>query len=63
MTTEEMIKYDQIIEFGIATPEELNLVKNIMGDTWNSVIDMVCSVRTGYKTFEQWLENEMEEGE
>lgn len=63
MTTEEMIKYDQIIEFGIATPEELNLVKNIMCGTWNSVIDMVCSVRTGYKTFEQWLENEMEEGE
>lgn len=63
MTTEEMIKYDQIIGFGIATPEELNLVKNIMGSTWNNVIDMVCSVRTGYKTFEQWLENEMEEGE
>ena len=61
MTTNEMIKYDQIIEFGIATAEELNLARNLVSGEWNEILDSVCYVRTGYKTFEQYLENEMEE--
>ena len=63
MTTEEMIKYDEMIEMGIATAEEINLVKNINGGTWNEVLDLICDVRTGYRTFEQYIENEMEEEE
>lgn len=33
MTTNEMIKYDQIVEYGIATPEELNLARNMADGT------------------------------
>lgn len=62
MTTNEMIKYDQMVELEIATAEELNLARNLMSGEWNEVLDSVCYVRTGYKTFEQFLENEMEEG-
>jgi hypothetical protein len=61
MTTNEMIKYDQIIEFGIATAEELNLARNLVSGEWNEVLDSVCYVRTGYKTWEQYLEDKMEE--
>lgn len=61
MTTNEMIKYDQIVEYGIATPEELNLARNMADGTWNEVLDRVCYIRTGYKTFEQYIQAEMEE--
>lgn len=61
MTTNEMIKYDQMVEFNIATPEELNLARNLVSGSWNEVLDSVCYVRTGYKTWEQYLECEMEE--
>ena len=61
MTTNEMIKYDQMVEYGIATPEELNLARNIADGTWNEILDRVCYIRTGYKTFEQYIQAEMEE--
>lgn len=61
MTTNECIKYDMMVEMGIATPEELNLARNLVSGSWNEVLDMVCDVRTGYKTFEQYLECEVEE--
>ena len=61
MTTNEMIKYDQMVEYGIATVDELNLARNLMSGNWNEVLDTVCYVRTGYRTFEQYLECEMEE--
>jgi hypothetical protein len=61
MTTNEMIKYDQIVEYGIATPEELNLARNMADGTWNEILDKVCYIRTGYKTFEQYIQAEMEE--
>lgn len=61
MTTNEMIKYDQIVEYGIATAEELNLARNLMSGEWNEVLDAVCYVRTGYRTWEQYLEEIMEE--
>lgn len=60
MTTNEMIKYDMMIEYGVATAEELNLARNLADGTWNEVLDRVCYIRTGYKTFEQYLEEEME---
>lgn len=61
MTTNEMIKYDMMVEYGIATVDELNLARNLMTGNWNEVLDAVCYVRTGYRTFEQYLECEMEE--
>lgn len=61
MTQEEMMKYDQMVEWNIATAEELNLARNLMSGSWNEVLDAVCYVRTGYKTWESFVENEMEE--
>ena len=61
MTQEEMMKYDQMIEWNIATAEELNLARNLMNGSWNEVLDAVCYVRTGYRTWESFIENEMEE--
>ena len=63
MTTNEMIKYDQIVEYGIATADELNLARNLVDGEWNEVLDRVCYIRTGYRTFEQYIEAEMEEDE
>ena len=51
--------WDAIIEYGIATDEELSLVTAIDGyneDTLNSVI----YVRTGCRNIEQLLEEEQE---
>lgn len=61
MTQEEMMKYDQMVEWGIATAEELNLARNLLSGSWNEVLDAVCYVRTEYKTWESYVENEMEE--
>ena len=61
MTQNEMMKYDQMVELEIATAEELNLARNLMSGSWNDVLDAVCFVRTGYRTWESFIENEMEE--
>ncbi len=61
MTQDEMMKYDQMVEWNIATAEELNLARNLMNGSWNEVLDAVCYVRTGYRTWENFIENEMEE--
>lgn len=61
MTTNEMIKYDMIVELGIATSEELNLARNLVDGSWNKVLDKVVNIRTGYSTFEQYRECELEE--
>lgn len=63
MTTKEMNAYDYMVDSGIATAEELNLVKNIKGGTWMEVIDTVVSVRTGYNSLDQYIECEMEDFE
>lgn len=61
MTTNEMITYDQIVELDIATPEEINLVRCCMNGTWDEVLKSILYARTGFRTIEQWLENEEEE--
>lgn len=61
MTTNEMIKYDMMIEHGIATADELNLARNLVDGEWNEVLDRVAYIRTGYRTFEQYIMEEMEE--
>jgi len=63
MTTNEMIKYDMMIEHEIATTDELNLARNLVAGEWDEVLNQVCYIRTGYRTFEQYLEMEMEGGE
>ena len=61
MTQEEMMKYDEMVEWNVATPEELNLARNLLSGSWNEVLDAVCYVRTGYRTFEAFVKEEMGE--
>ena len=63
MTQDEMMKYDQMVEWNIATTNELNLVRNLVDGSWNEVLDAVCYIRTGFRTWESFIENEMEEGD
>lgn len=61
MTTEEMIMYDQLVDMGIATTDELNLARNLMSGEWMEVLNAVLFVRTGYRTMAQMMEAEEEE--
>lgn len=58
MTTEECIYYEQLVELGVATAEELNLARNLVSGSWTEVLDSVLYVRTGYRSLYQWLEDE-----
>ena len=58
MTTEEMIMYDQLVEMGIATAEEINLVFNIANGGWAHVLNSILFFRTGYRSIAQMLEEE-----
>lgn len=61
MTTEEMIEYDRLIELGIATPEELNLVFHLIDGGWKDVFESVLWIREGYHSLDQMFEEEEEE--
>lgn len=61
MTQDEMIFYDMMVEYEIATAEELNLARNLMCGSWTEVLNAVLFVRTGYRNWDQYLEYEMEE--
>lgn len=61
MTTNEMIQYDMMVEMEIATPEELNLARNLVNGSWEEVLNSVLFIRTGYHDMEQMLEEEEEE--
>ena len=58
MTREEEEKFDTIVEYSVATAEELNLVKYIVPGSWTEIIDDIIYARTGYKSFEEWAEEE-----
>ena len=58
MTTEEMIMYDQIVELGIATAEEINLAFNVADGGWTEILNRIIYCRTGYRSIEQYLEEE-----
>ena len=61
MSTEEMVLYDQLIDMGIATSEELNLARNLVDGSWEEVLNAVLYVRTGYRSLSQMFEEEEEE--
>lgn len=60
MTREEMFMYDQMVEIGIATAEELNLARNLMAGTWMDVLTAVLYIRTGYRDLDQLIAEEDE---
>lgn len=61
MTVEEMVMYDQLVDMGIATADELNLARNLMAGEWMEVLNAVLFIRTGYRTMAQMMEAEEEE--
>lgn len=61
MTTEEMIMYDQLVEFSIATAEEINLAFNVSGKSWGDVLTLILYHRTGYTSLADYLIYEQED--
>lgn len=61
MTTDEMIKYDIIVDLEIATVEEIGLVRAVASGSWNEILDDIVYARTGYRTLEQFLAEDDEE--
>ena len=55
MTKDEM--WDRLVDDGIATEEEINLVTDINGYTEESLLDILYC-RTGYRNFEQMEDEE-----
>lgn len=58
MLPNEIEIYGLMIEYGIATQDELNLAHDLIGGSWQGVFDRVCYIRTGYRTFTEFLEGE-----
>lgn len=63
MTNAEIRLYDYMVDYGIATTDELNLARNLVSGSWEEVLNMVLFVRTGYRTLEQMFEAEEEDEE
>ena len=61
MTEKEVYLYDTLVESNIATEEELNLAFNITDMCWLDTLNRVLYARTGYRSIEQFLEEEEEE--
>lgn len=60
LTEKENEMWDCLVDFGIATSEEIGLVCAINGVNTQSFINILY-VRTGYNNFEQFLKEEIEE--
>lgn len=61
--TEEMIRvYDEIVTYGIATEEEINLCLNMNGVSMG-VLNMIINIRTGYRDIDQFISAEIEDNE
>lgn len=59
MSTNEMIMYDQVVELGIATPDEINLVWNCgTWMNWEQCLSAIIYSRTGYRSISQIIEEE-----
>lgn len=59
MTTDECILYDQMVEWGIATADEINLVRNVLDGSWEEILKKICYARTGYHNLNDFLQAEI----
>lgn len=59
MTTDECIVYDQMVELGIATADEINLVRNVLDGSWKDILKKICYARTGYRDLDDFLQSEI----
>ena len=58
MSKEEEMLYDAIVGLGIATENEINLAFNIAPMGWTDTLNAIIYIRTGYRTLEQFLDEE-----
>ena len=58
MTNEERDLYDDIINYGIATAEEMALVLMINGTSIEQLNNIIYA-KTAYRDIEQFIENEI----
>lgn len=63
MTPQEEYIYDEIIELGIATEKEINLVKCVKGGFWEDVLNDIIYARTGYRSLDQMMDAMNEDDE
>lgn len=63
MTEKEEKYFDLLVEYGVATAAELCLVFDLLAGDWTITLDSVCYARTGYRTVEQWVREEVEADE
>ena len=59
MTTNECTLYDQMVRWGIATADEINLVRNLLDGSWENILQKICYARTGYQDLNDFLQNEI----
>lgn len=60
MTTNECIMYDQMVELGVATVDEINLVRNVLDGSWEDILNRICYARTGYRSLDEYMQELME---
>lgn len=58
MTDREEKIFDFMVECDIATEEEIDLVYNIMGGSYEEVLNSILYCRTVFRNIEQYYENE-----
>ena len=57
MTTNMQTIWDILVDYGVATNEELKLACSLDGTSEQTLLD-VLYIRTGYRTLEQMVEEE-----
>ena len=55
MTKKEEWMYDVLVEFMVATEQEINLVRCCRYGSWEEVLEAILYVRTGYQSFDQFI--------
>jgi hypothetical protein len=58
MTDREVKIFNFITGYGIATAEEIDLVKDIAGGSYEEVLNSILYCITGYRNIEQYCESE-----
>lgn len=58
MTDREEKIFDFLVEYDIATAEEIDLVEGIAGGSYEEVLNSILYYRTGFRSIEQYCESE-----
>ena len=55
MTNKEMWMWDVLVDYCIATEDEICLVRECMQGTWTEILEAVLYARTGQNDFDEFL--------